>query len=380
MPIHNSRTSRRPTCAAVLLLSLSFLFAPIAARAQPSPFARTSALEPGAGFLVEPPIAASLDRLAQASDDTLATDSLAAPVAPVPPPETPSSARPADRDREGGKSDDDLALRGHGRPDPIKSIVENAKNFVSDALYLYTAPLRMDGKNLAWVAGVSAVGVGLYQYDGDIFDGAVRSVDDPVFHGVVQKAGGFFEPLGLISKTHWYYSGASLAGWVFDVPLLRTIPGEILESNSIVGPLRQPIEKIVGRRRPSESRNPRDFSGGRSFPSGHASVICETAAILSHHATYPAARIVIWSIAGLVCVERIDPERVLDHWPSDIWMGAALGTWAGHTIAVRNEERRHGIPQRKWYDVIHRPPKADWSVMPYTSSEGVPGLAVKTSF
>ena len=376
MPIHDSRTSRRPTCAAVFLLSFSLLCAAPAAHARSSPFARP-ALEPGAGFTVDSRDPGPLDLLAQATDDSLATDSLATPAEPVAPPETPPPP-PPDRDHDGKK--DDLALRGHGRPNPIKAVVDNAKNFVSDALYLVTAPIRMDAKNVAWVAGVSAVGVGLYQYDGDVFDGAVRSVDDPVFHGVVQEAGGFFEPLGLISKTHWYWSGASVVGWVFDVPLLRTIPGEILESNSIVGPLRQPIEKSVGRRRPSESRDPRDFSGGRSFPSGHASVICETAAILSHHATYPAARILIWGVAGLVCVERIDPEKPLNHWPSDIWMGAALGTWAGHTIAVRNEERRRGIPQRKWYDVVHRPPKADWSVMPYRSSEGVPGLAVRASF
>jgi hypothetical protein len=81
-----------------------------------------------------------------------------------------------------------------------------------------------------------------------------------------------------------------------------------------------------------------------------------------------------------VCVERIDPEIPLNHWPSDIWIGAALGTWAGHTVAKRNEERRRGIPQRKWYDVVHRPPKADWSVMPYLTPEGGPGLAVRTIF
>ena len=43
-----------------------------------------------------------------------------------------------------------------------------------------------------------------------------------------------------------------------------------------------------------------------SLPSGHASVICETAAILSHHAGNPIVRTVIWSGAVAACLQRID--------------------------------------------------------------------------
>ena len=61
-----------------------------------------------------------------------------------------------------------------------------------------------------------------------------------------------------------------------------------------------------------------------------------------------------WKAESKEFLQRMSPEIVLNHWPSDVWIGAALGTWGGHTIAKRNEERRHGIPQRKWYDVVHR--------------------------
>jgi hypothetical protein len=106
-------------------------------------------------------------------------------------------------------------------------------------------------------------------------------------------------------------------------------------------------------------------------------VICETAAILSHHAGHPIARTVIWSAAAVACLERLD-DPVLNHWPSDVWMGAALGAYCGHTIAVRNEERRHGVEQAKWYDIFHRPDR-NWSVMPAVGP-GSYGLNARAQF
>jgi hypothetical protein len=166
-------------------------------------------------------------------------------------------------------------------------------------------------------------------------------------------------------------------GWAIDSPLLRTIPGEILESNFIVGTLRQPVERIVHRRRPSEGEGARSFTGGSSFPSGHASVVCETASILTHHAKHPIARAAIWSLAAVACAQRVD-EPGHNHWPSDVWMGAALGAWAGHTIAMRNEERRQGVEQGRWYDVFYRPDR-NWSATPVLAPDGG-GVAVRTTF
>ena len=263
-----------------------------------------------------------------------------------------AAGAPAPADSSGPPSP--LALRGNGRPHPVGALWDAAGAYGSDMVYLYTSPLRMNAGNALWVGGVAAVGAVLYAHDQQIHEAFVRSRENPVYDVAVDKAGGFFAPLGLISRTNLWLGGAAVAGWVFDVPLLRTIPGEILESNSIVGIARQPIEQVVGRRRPNERQGPRSFSGGRSFPSGHASVVCETAAILSHHARQNWARAAIWTVAGLVCLERVEDPR-LDHWPSDVWFGAALGTWAGHTIAMRNEERRQNIPQARWFEIMHRP-------------------------
>src|SRR6185503_12679330 len=184
--------------------------------------------------------------------------------------------------------------------------------------------------------------------------------------------------LGLIARTNLWLQGASLTGWLLDVPLLRTIPGEILESNAIVGPYRREIGRHVLRRRPSDGYGARSYGkGGNSFPSGHASVVCETASILSHHADHWAAQSAIWVVAGLVCLQRVD-EPGHNHWPSDVWLGAAYGAYAGHTIAVRNQERRDGVKQKKWYDIIHRP-ENQWSAIPVVGPDYV-GASFRAKF
>lgn len=273
-----------------------------------------------------------------------------------------------------------LALRGHGRPNPATALLKAAGNYVTDAIYIYTSPLRMSGDNIVTLGLIGSIGVGLYAVDDDVYQGFQRSRENPTYNRVVIQTGGFFEPLGLMAETTPYLQGAAIAGWVFDIPLLRTIPGEILESNSIVGYARQPIERAVGRPRPSSGAGPRVFrKGGDSFPSGHASVICETAAILSHHAKHPVARSAIWAATATVLLQRVD-EPGHNHWPADVWIGAALGTWAGHTVATRNEERRQGFKQKKWYDVIHRPdPHPEFTVLPVVSPEFT-GLAVRARF
>lgn len=303
-----------------------------------------------------------------AADSVALVDSLETSAAPPTPTDTTLQSR---------SPRSPLALRGQGRPNPIQAVWQGAKNLGSDVVYLYSAPVRMSLSNVVALGAVAGTGAALYAFDEDIQSGFQRSREDPVYDAVVIKTGDFFEPLGLISDTHIWLEGAALAGWVLDVPLLRTIPVEILESNFIVGSIRQPIERIVHRRRPSEGGGARNFSGGSSFPSGHASVVWETAAILSHHFRHPLARAAFWGMATVVCLQRVD-EPGHNHWPSDVWFGAALGAYEGHTIAARNEERRQGVPQGKWYDITHRPPPK-WGVVPVVGPE-YSGFALRATF
>ena len=297
-------------------------------------------------------LAAAVDTVASDSVTTALADSIA--IEPAPEPINP------------------LALRGHGRPNLIRASRLALTRGGSDLVYLYTTPLRMTGKNVFQTGAVVGTGALLYAYDEEIEGGFARSRDNGVYRALLIDAGGALEPLGLIAETNGWLAGAAAAGWVFDVPLLRTIPVEMLESNFIVGALRQPVQRLTRRSRPSDHVGSRSFGkGGQSFPSGHSSVVCEYASILSHHFKRPVARVAIWTVAGLVCLQRIDDPNK-SHWPSDVWLGAALGAYGGHTIARRNEERRRGVAQGRWYDVLHRT-SADLLLMPTVEPLGFVG-------
>jgi membrane-associated phospholipid phosphatase len=314
-----------------------------------------------------------LEYLPSCIADALQSDTVA-----VHPPASPdSTSLPMEVEPEPARPvRDPLALRGHGRPNLVTSLRQAATAGVSDLLYLYTTPLRMSRRNVLEASAVVGTGVAFYALDSEIEGGFRRSRENELYRSIVVDAGGAVEPLGLIARTNGWLAGATVAGWAFDVPLLRTIPVEMLESNILVGTLRQPFQRLVGRARPSDHVGPRSFGkGGRSFPSGHASVVCEYASILSYHFRRPAARAAIWSVAGLVCLQRID-DPGKSHWPSDVWLGAALGTYSGHTLARRNDERRRGVSQRPWYDVVHRS-AAEWSLSP--TIEPV-GFACRTRF
>lgn len=90
------------------------------------------------------------------------------------------------------------------------------------------------------------------------------------------------------------------------------------------------LKEAIGRERPNAS--PDDawkldpFTGDASFPSGHTTVAFAAAAALDRETTarwvpwvaYPAAAACGWS--------RVHD---LEHWPSDVVAGAALGYWGG---------------------------------------------------
>lgn len=90
------------------------------------------------------------------------------------------------------------------------------------------------------------------------------------------------------------------------------------------------LKEVIGRERPNQS--PDDawklvpFSGDASFPSGHTTTAFAAAAALDRETTarwvpwvaYPAAAACGWS--------RVHD---LEHWPSDVVAGAALGYWGG---------------------------------------------------
>ena len=108
------------------------------------------------------------------------------------------------------------------------------------------------------------------------------------------------------------------------------------------GALTAVIKGLAGRARPSASADPDpdDYSPGHgfmasqraSFPSGHTSAAFAMATVMSHELSdrFPRRRWVIHSLfygaASAVALSRVYQHA---HWPSDVLIGAALGTLTG---------------------------------------------------
>ncbi|MEK7214753.1 MAG: phosphatase PAP2 family protein, partial [Chloroflexota bacterium] len=92
------------------------------------------------------------------------------------------------------------------------------------------------------------------------------------------------------------------------------------------------------------------FSGGRSFPSGHAGNAWALATVVAHQYRHrrwvpPTA----YSLAGLVAVSRVGQRR---HFPADVLVGSALGYLIGRHVSRTYarppepaETARRAVPQ-----------------------------------
>ena len=110
------------------------------------------------------------------------------------------------------------------------------------------------------------------------------------------------------------------------------------------------IKEMAGRVRPNSSPDdPFDFNlagglrdrGGRSFPSGHATAAFAFGAVVAEELKFrhpeiaryanPAA----YTLAVIAALARIYDQK---HWPSDVMLGAAIGTFSARVI-TKNAHR-----------------------------------------
>jgi len=208
-----------------------------------------------------------------------------------------------------------------------------AARVMGDAGALATAPLGWDGPAWGLAAFTLAGGAALYQRDADIRTFAQerrgvtgnRAADVGNAAGDIRVAG----PLLL---------GAALWGRAADHATLEATGWTALEAAVFAEGATVVVKAASGRARPETGRGPHDWSGPRtgpddrlSFPSGHSATAFAAAAVLAHN--YPAAAVPAYGAAALTAYARVEKDA---HWASDVWSGAAIGLWVGHTLAGRH--------------------------------------------
>jgi membrane-associated phospholipid phosphatase len=204
-----------------------------------------------------------------------------------------------------------------------------APNIAEDQARIWTFPFRLaQGKNWAPALGVSAVTAGLVvadPYDAPYFRGAtsyhrfnsIVSTNTSALGSVIVPIGLY--AAGMIRKDSYAKETALLAGEaIADAQILSLA---LHTADRRVRPRNVPLG---GSYRDTWFRNKVSFiRGSGSFPSGHALTAFSVATVVSRR--YPRHRWVPYVMYGMASVLSISRITSSDHFPSDVFFGAAAG-------------------------------------------------------
>lgn len=97
------------------------------------------------------------------------------------------------------------------------------------------------------------------------------------------------------------------------------------------------VKQATNRQRPVDGDGEgRFWSGGTSFPSGHAMSSFAVATVFAHEfSDHPLVGIAAYGLAGTVAASRLSARR---HWLSDIVVGGSAGWVIGHFTYQRNHK------------------------------------------
>jgi membrane-associated phospholipid phosphatase len=103
---------------------------------------------------------------------------------------------------------------------------------------------------------------------------------------------------------------------------------------------------LFGRRRPGDEVDVDDFkpfSGRFSMPSGETTHAFAMASVVAEQYPNWPVRILSYGLAATVAAGRIARD---DHWLSDVFVAAALGTFMGKSVTWLNAERGRRSEER----------------------------------
>lgn len=147
-----------------------------------------------------------------------------------------------------------------------------------------------------------------------------------------QRLADFVQPIGTPAVVLPPLVLGYAAGALFDRPGLSRASVRIAGAIGLAGVTTEALKLTVGRSRPFQVLNGdpdemRMFSGGSSFPSGHATIAFAAATALDRETDSRWVPWLAYPIAGLVGWSRIHDEK---HWLSDVAAGAAVGYFAAN--------------------------------------------------
>ena len=134
--------------------------------------------------------------------------------------------------------------------------------------------------------------------------------------------------------------GLYIGGLVFKNAEVRQTGVMLLESIAFAGITTTVLKSIMGRSRPYVEEGAYRFRGFQfqndhlSLPSGHSTVAFSVSSVLAGRIKNAYATIGLYSLATLTAFSRVYGD---EHWLSDTFLGAAIGTAVGISVVSLHE-------------------------------------------
>jgi len=180
----------------------------------------------------------------------------------------------------------------------------------------------------------------IYALDKDLYDGVqeLKSSSSKDASEVITKFGKGGYLAGFMAALY-------VSGEVFNSVGLRKTALLSLESFLTTSAVVLSMKAVFGRARPGTGKPPNYFrpfslrTSETSFPSGDAAGAFAVATTIAQQTDGFALDILAYGLAGLVSFFRVHDEK---HWPSDVFVGSALGYFIAHKISSLNRETSAG--------------------------------------
>lgn len=210
---------------------------------------------------------------------------------------------------------------------PAQSFVRDiAKDFAHDQKRIWTSPFHMN-KCQFWTLAVPLVGgtIALKSVDRSLFNALPNSPDQIMWSKRVSNIGTAY---GL---------GIALGGTTIYGAKTNSLRAKEMGYNGLLAlgdalAVSYALKLAAWRERPDAPNSRGSFwSGGDSFPSGHAMTSFAVATAVARHPRCPKwLGITLYATATAITLSRISANR---HYPSDVYFGAFSGVLIGSMVA-----------------------------------------------
>lgn len=231
---------------------------------------------------------------------------------------------------DGPKTDKPIPLPPNAPNPPTSLERQFISNLLNDQVAIWTSPFHLKRSD-AWVVGSLAVATGGLiasdQYTAEL-------ISKEGSHSVSNNLSQIGSPYATFGTAAAFY----LIGRHYGNMHAREtglILGEALIDDAIVSSV---LKVATQRPRPFESDgHGRFFTGGYSFPSGHAIQAWTLATVISNEygRDHPVVSYVMYGMATMVSVTRYTSRR---HFLSDVFAGSAMGYGIGHYVYNKNHD------------------------------------------